>query len=254
MDKNKPNKNKEIEKEMNEEKMEKLKEEIRKKDCDLFRYEIIGNVNETINNQKKSAYIIISIFLAFLTLFICLLTFLGYENIKNSLLKQIDIDKIKQKVLVSAQNELKEVEEIKNRILEIEIKTAETANDLQKSTEALGEHVYATVVDDSLASKLPTGWTFFAQQYRNSIKFSMQAFKVVKTSSKKRSKSYPYKGDIVKCIIPLQFVRTGPPLKSKMRPVIGAVREGDSGRVINTKEIRDTKGNDEIWIKIEPVD
>ena len=224
-----------------------LEQKLKDKENELFRREIIDNVREFNRRYFRNLTFIIAAIFA-------VLAFLGYNDIKSLMLNQIDIENIKEEVLNSAQNRLKEIDEIQSQMQENKTVIDSMLSDLQRSTEALGEKVFTK--EDSTTKSLPSGWTFFAQKYGRSKKFEMQAFKVIKlspTSPSKRSRSYPYIGDIVQCIISAQFIRTGPPAKFKMKPVVGAFKKNDIGQVLEVKEIRDSSGNEEIWMAVEPV-
>ena len=214
--------------------------------------ELIAKVTDKVYNR---IYRNVSIFGVVLQILLALGLF--------AYIKSLAHEKIGNAVNIQIINEIqKSINDVEAKIIKLKEKAGKAdsdlvqmTSDLQKWDEAVSRQVFGEEGStDIVKSKLPIGWTFFAEKYKRSKKFSKQGFRVVNrtlTSPKNRSKSYPYKGDTVECIRLSQYVRTGPPAKSKLRPVVGTYKKGDKGVVLDVLEIKDKYGNIEVWISVE---
>jgi len=236
----------------------------------LFKFEFLAEVNKSITKRLLS----ISATIACIG---TLLSFLGYATIKELLISQIDINSIKEKVLVAAEGEIKNITQVKDRvlILENEFKTnvdflkmqadsfkkqvegdlTQISADLSASTEAIGNRVFSPDSASDTKAEILVGWTFFAQKKKGVSAYSAFAFKIVAKSQNARTRKslYPYKDDRVECLNKSWFVRTGFPSRSVLKPPIGSLKKGGQAMVFDVKEVRDKNGNLEVWIKIQPV-
>ena len=75
-----------------------------------------------------------------LALFISILGFLGYENIKHSILNQIDISGLQEKVLLAAKEEIQDIENIKTRSQEQERETERIHDKLLQIVQTVEEN------------------------------------------------------------------------------------------------------------------
>lgn len=91
-----------------------------------------------INTNKKLATLI-----PFVGIILAIFGFLGYENIKTSLLNKIDIEPLKNKVLITAREEIQDVQNTKTKILHLE----KEVNKLLESTKKYYNDVSSIVLD-----------------------------------------------------------------------------------------------------------
>lgn len=136
---------------MENENMSKLKEKLKLQELeiDFLRKKLDSNFKEDENfynrikleilkdtrtETNKRLLTIIPIAGLILSIF----GFLGFENIKNGLLDQIDVESIKEKVLIAANDEMKDIENTKTKVINLE-------NEIKgflDSTKVYSEEVY----------------------------------------------------------------------------------------------------------------
>ncbi len=80
----------------------------------------------------------------------------------------------------------------------------------------------------------------------------MPSFTVVKNPGAKNGREwYPRKGCVVECKDPAIFVRETPPYKKDLTSIIGSLRKGERTTVDEVKELKDSRENTEVWIKVQ---
>lgn len=145
---------------MNERTVEELKDQIRLQELEIeflrkkyereFQFDEnrekaikLEILKEAKSDTNKRLLTLIPLFGIILSVF----GFLGYENIKTSLLKQIDIEPLKNEVLIAAKSEIKDVERTKSKVQKLE----REVNELLESTKKYHNEVYtlAQAVEDS---------------------------------------------------------------------------------------------------------
>lgn len=190
---------------------------------------------------------------------------------------QSDIDRVKNEILenvrqdinqftVAAGDEIKALGEQMLRVgkeMEAAVKDTEgnfnwqfdyLLSRLVPEIAKISERVFAVKngAIDTSKSGLNSGWVFFSQKKKGEANYSVPSFTVVRNpGAKKGSEWYPYKGCVVECKDPAIFIRETPPYKKDLTSIIGSLRKGERTTVDEVKEVKDSRENTEVWIKVQ---
>ncbi len=243
------------EKQKYEQKINFLNHEIKKLRRKNAEYLIMKKVNSMINKRMIWAITIASLFLG-------LLSYIGYTTLIDIIIKQIVTDNLQEQVLSLAKSEiLKE-----NKILLDSLKT--NINLAQDSLKIIlhGISEDMRISSESFAEQLRNinpvtigGWAYYGQQEKSkkglNKKITQVRFRVIGKSTTyrgKREATYIYQDDTLR-VIRTTNVRLGPPTETGYKPAVGQLKLGDLIRVVAIQRRPDAKKNLEIWIQVVPI-
>lgn len=242
-------------KEFYEQKIKSLKQENKNLKMKNAEFAIMQKVNKRINNRTIWVITIASLFMA-------LLSYIGYTTLIDAILKHVDTDKLQEQVLSSAKSEIltenkRVLDSLKTNINRVQdslmTKINYIAEDMSQSSEFFVKQL------GDLNPLTIGGWVYYGQKTKlkrgleNQI--SNLRFTLVGKSSKykgKRESNHVYVNDTLR-VLNNTNVRLGPPTESGSRPAIGQLKKDERISVLNIQTAYDAKKNLEIWIQVAPI-
>ncbi|MDX2068209.1 MAG: peptidoglycan-binding domain-containing protein [Haliscomenobacter sp.] len=152
---------------MNEKTIEELKEKIHLQELEIeFLRKKMENDSKFDENKEKAIKLEILkeakidtnkrllTLIPLLGIILSVFGFFGYENIKTSLLKQIDIEPLKKKVLAAAKSEITDIERTKSKIQKLEEEVITLVESTKKHYEEISSLAQAVEVNKKNAESI----------------------------------------------------------------------------------------------------